>query len=164
MPDPSQTIDAHCPCGQVHQFAAEFVGRAAHCPNCNLHFHVPPASGPINSFIRDSKPAEPTSGAKSRGKKVARRISRALKASATAYKDHMAHAVSHGGWFGAPPIICPNPNCGYRGKPRRKARGSIIVGLFLCMFLLLPGILYFMLKSGYRIYCPRCGLQIAADY
>jgi len=60
-------------------------------------------------------------------------------------------------------MICPNPNCGYQGPARRKARGSILVGLVLCLFFLLPGILYFMLKSGYRYSCPKCGLQIAAD-
>ena len=60
-------------------------------------------------------------------------------------------------------IICPNPNCGYRGRARRKARGSVLVGLVLCLFFLLPGILYFMFKGGYRYYCPNCGMQIAAD-
>ena len=60
-------------------------------------------------------------------------------------------------------MICPNPNCGYRGKPKRKARGSVLVGLLLLCFFLLPGILYFIFKSGYRYSCPKCGLQIAAD-
>ena len=60
-------------------------------------------------------------------------------------------------------IVCSNPNCAYQGKAKKKARGSLIVGLFLCCFLLLPGILYFMLKSGYRYSCPKCGLQMAAD-
>jgi len=60
-------------------------------------------------------------------------------------------------------IICPNPNCGYKGQPRRQTRGSVIVGLFLCCLFLLPGILYFMFKSGYRYLCPRCGMQIASD-
>lgn len=60
-------------------------------------------------------------------------------------------------------IICPNPNCGYRGKPRQQARGSILVGLFLLLFFLLPGILYFMFRGGYRYYCPNCGIQLGAD-
>lgn len=79
-------------------------------------------------------------------------------------------------------MICPNPNCGYEGPARRKARGSILVGLVLCllpgilyfMFMrgypliglvlcLLPGILYFIFMGGYRYSCPKCGLQIAAD-
>ena len=37
--------------------------------------------------------------------------------------------------FGAQPIICPNQNCGYKGPPKKKARGSILVGVFLCMSL-----------------------------
>ena len=60
-------------------------------------------------------------------------------------------------------IICPNANCGYKGKARKQARGSLLVGLFLCCFFLLPGILYFMLKSGYRYICPQCGMQIGSD-
>ena len=60
-------------------------------------------------------------------------------------------------------IICANPNCGYRGRPRRRARGSRLVGLFLLLFFFVPGLLYFSLKSGYRYLCPECGLQLAAD-
>jgi len=60
-------------------------------------------------------------------------------------------------------MICPNPNCGYEGRAKKRSRGSIIVGIILCLFFLLPGILYFMFKSGYRYYCPKCGLQIGAD-
>lgn len=60
-------------------------------------------------------------------------------------------------------MICPNSNCGYKGKPARKARGSLIVGLLLCLLFLLPGLLYFMLRSGYRYLCPNCGLQIASE-
>lgn len=62
-----------------------------------------------------------------------------------------------------PKLICPNPNCGYKGNPRKKARGSILVGLILCCFFLLPGILYFMFKGGYRYYCPNCGIQVGGD-
>lgn len=60
-------------------------------------------------------------------------------------------------------IICPNPNCGYVGKPKKTSRGSLIVGFVLLLFFLLPGILYFMLKSGYRYSCPRCGMQVRSD-
>ena len=60
-------------------------------------------------------------------------------------------------------IICPNNRCRYRGPAKEKARGSVLVGLFLCCFFLLPGILYFMLKSGYRYSCPNCGMQIGSD-
>lgn len=60
-------------------------------------------------------------------------------------------------------IICPNGNCGFKGEPSRKARGSLIVGMILCCFFVVPGLLYFMLRSGYRYLCPKCGLQIAAD-
>ncbi len=61
------------------------------------------------------------------------------------------------------PIICPNPNCGYRGKPRRKARGSAIVAIVLLCIFVLPGLLYMIFMSGYRYYCPNCGLQVGND-
>jgi hypothetical protein len=60
-------------------------------------------------------------------------------------------------------MICPNMNCKYEGKPQREARGSILVGCFLCLLFLLPGVLYFMFMGGYRYYCPKCKLQISAD-
>jgi predicted RNA-binding Zn-ribbon protein involved in translation (DUF1610 family) len=60
-------------------------------------------------------------------------------------------------------IICPNPGCGYQGPPKRVARGNTAVGCLLLLFFIVPGILYFMFKSGYRYICPRCGLQIRSD-
>jgi len=60
-------------------------------------------------------------------------------------------------------IICPNNRCGYKGPAKKKARGSVIVGLFLCFFFLLPGLLYFMFKGGYRYICPKCGLQVGNE-
>jgi hypothetical protein len=60
-------------------------------------------------------------------------------------------------------IICPNQNCGFQGEPKKKARGSLIVGFVLCFFFLVPGLIYFMLRSGYTYLCPKCGLQISSD-
>lgn len=60
-------------------------------------------------------------------------------------------------------IICPNPKCGYRGKPKKVSRGSLLVGLFLCLFFLLPGIIYFIIRGGYRYICPHCGVQVRTD-
>jgi len=60
-------------------------------------------------------------------------------------------------------MICPNPRCGYVGRPRKVARGSMIVGFVLLCFLVVPGLLYFMFKRGHRYLCPRCGLQIRVD-
>lgn len=60
-------------------------------------------------------------------------------------------------------IICPNPNCLYQGAPKIVPRGSVGLGIVLCFFLLVPGILYFILTSGNRYVCPRCGLQIRSD-
>lgn len=60
-------------------------------------------------------------------------------------------------------IICPNPNCGFKGPAQRKARGSILIGFVLLCFFILPGLLYFMFKGGYRYSCPKCGMQISSD-
>lgn len=60
-------------------------------------------------------------------------------------------------------MICSNPKCGYKGKAKRKPRGSVLVGLFLCLLMLLPGLLYFAFKGGYRYFCPKCGQQVFAD-
>jgi hypothetical protein len=60
-------------------------------------------------------------------------------------------------------VLCPNPKCDFRGPPSCEARGSAVVGVLLCLFFLLPGILYFMFFSGYRYFCPKCGMQLGAD-
>jgi hypothetical protein len=59
-----------------------------------------------------------------------------------------------------PPIICPNPACGYSGPGKRIAKGSQLAGCLLCLLFLLPGLLYLMIMSGSHIVCPKCGLQI----
>jgi len=51
------------------------------------------------------------------------------------------------------------PICGSTAKPKKKANGSTIVLLFLLLFFLLPGLLYWMLKGGYSYYCPKCGFK-----
>ena len=60
-------------------------------------------------------------------------------------------------------IICPNPQCGYQGPSQRLPRGNTAVGCILLIFFVIPGIFYFMLKSGYRYVCPKCGLQVRSD-
>jgi len=60
-------------------------------------------------------------------------------------------------------IICANPQCGYRGKAKRIPRGSLLTGCLLSLLMILPGLLYFAFRGGYRYICPRCGLEITAD-
>ena len=57
-------------------------------------------------------------------------------------------------------IICPNLNCGYVGKPKQQARGSVAVGCLLTVIMILPGLIYFALMSGYTYICPNCGVEI----
>jgi hypothetical protein len=59
-------------------------------------------------------------------------------------------------------IICPNPNCGYHGPPRKEARGSWLIFILLFLLFAVPGLLYLLLMTGYRYYCPKCGMQIAS--
>jgi hypothetical protein len=60
----------------------------------------------------------------------------------------------------APPIICPNPNCGYKGTPARQTTGSL--GMLLILFFLgvLPGILYALMCYRTQVICPKCGIKI----
>jgi len=57
-------------------------------------------------------------------------------------------------------IICPNPNCGYVGKPKKQPRGSLAFGFLLTLLMILPGLIYFALLSGYTYICPKCGVEI----
>ena len=58
------------------------------------------------------------------------------------------------------PIICPNPNCGYRGPARVQARGSGALGCLLLLLFILPGILYLVVAGGHDQFCPRCGVGL----
>lgn len=60
-------------------------------------------------------------------------------------------------------IICPNQNCGYKGNAKKKSRGNLLIGLILTCFFIIPGLFYFMLKSGYNYSCPQCGVQVGSD-
>lgn len=60
-------------------------------------------------------------------------------------------------------IICPNMNCGFQGQAIRIKRANMAIGILLLFFGFLPGLLYFIFKSGYRYSCPKCGLQIRTD-
>lgn len=55
-------------------------------------------------------------------------------------------------------VVCPY--CKEEMKPRKKARGNTLVGLFLCLLFLLPGIIYFIAYSGYDKVCRNCGMKL----
>lgn len=57
-------------------------------------------------------------------------------------------------------IICPNPNCGYRGPGKRDGGSSGCLLLILLLCGLLPGILYLLLCGTPGVICPRCGMRI----
>jgi len=59
-----------------------------------------------------------------------------------------------------PSIICPNANCGYRGRSLRKAKGSLLTLILLFAIGVLPGILYLVFWQGYIFVCPRCGMKV----
>ncbi len=60
-------------------------------------------------------------------------------------------------------IVCPNPNCGYVGRPRIESRGSILFLILLNCLCLFPGFIYWVMSRGHRTYCSRCGCLIASQ-
>ena len=76
---------------------------------------------------------------------------------------HLSGAATYGaaatGATG-PLIICPNPNCGYRGAGLRRAKGSVGLTVLLFIIGVVPGLLYWLLRGGYRVSCPRCGMMV----
>lgn len=57
-------------------------------------------------------------------------------------------------------VLCVNPACEFIGEPQLKKCGSTKIGLLLCLFGLVPGILYFVFTSGFIPVCPECGTTI----
>lgn len=57
-------------------------------------------------------------------------------------------------------IICPNSRCGYEGPSEAQARMSWLLFFFLCLLMLLPGLIYLALRHGWDNRCPRCHVYI----
>lgn len=57
-------------------------------------------------------------------------------------------------------IICPNPNCGYKGKPEIRRRGNVLVGVLLLLFSIIPGLLYFIFYKKTYYICSKCGIVV----
>ena len=53
---------------------------------------------------------------------------------------------------------CP---CGFSGKAKIKARGSILILLVLLCIYVVPGLIYALVCSGYKAVCPNCGRLLA---
>lgn len=60
--------------------------------------------------------------------------------------------------------VCPNPNCGFCGKGKREARGSGVIFIFLILVGLIPGLIYWAVCGGYRIVCPKCGMEWSVEF
>jgi hypothetical protein len=41
-------------------------------------------------------------------------------------------------------VICPNPKCDYQGKPKKIARGNMLVAIFMVLFSILPGLFFYI--------------------
>jgi hypothetical protein len=59
--------------------------------------------------------------------------------------------------------VCPNPNCGFCGKGKREARGSGVIFVILILLWIIPGLIYWALCGGYRIVCPKCGMEWSVE-
>ena len=57
-------------------------------------------------------------------------------------------------------IVCPNPNCGYRGKGVRRQDGDITILILLLLLALLPGIIYAMFCRRSYLVCPSCVMKV----
>lgn len=57
-------------------------------------------------------------------------------------------------------IICPNPNCGYRGRGKRiGGQSGCLLVILLCLGII-PGLIYMMFSGASGIQCPRCGMRV----
>jgi uncharacterized membrane protein YqaE (UPF0057 family) len=52
------------------------------------------------------------------------------------------------------------PNCGTKGKAKRKTKGSILIEIILWICFIVPGIIYTIWRLTNRYYaCPACGAE-----
>lgn len=57
-------------------------------------------------------------------------------------------------------IICQNQNCGFRGVGKASGGKDIGIFLILCLFGIIPGIIYIIWPSPKKLVCPNCGMQV----
>ena len=80
--------------------------------------------------------------------------------------EEVTKAVSEGKLTKEPATMntmaCPNPGCGYKGKPRKKENFSALLCIILLCCGVVPGILYLLVPWGCRYFCPKCGIEIKA--
>lgn len=49
------------------------------------------------------------------------------------------------------------PNCGYRGKPISRERGSALLCILLFLVFVIPGFIYLIMYEGCKGVCAKCG-------
>lgn len=55
-------------------------------------------------------------------------------------------------------MLCTN--CGYKGKPLRESRGSIVIEIILWFIFLIPGLIYSIWRMTNKdTVCPKCKAQ-----
>ena len=48
--------------------------------------------------------------------------------------------------------------CGNQVVPKKEKKGSVIIFIVLCFFMVIPGIIYLIwMLSGRKLQCPKCG-------
>ncbi len=60
-------------------------------------------------------------------------------------------------------IICPNPNCAYRGPSEKTTRFSLLLFIVLFLLWMLPGIIYAIVYGRDIYLCPACGTKARSD-
>jgi hypothetical protein len=157
-------------CGQYIGIGGAAAGQLVDCPKCGTPLEVPyksQAAPPMPAKPPEPPPA-PAPAPNQTGLKKCPFCAEMIKAEARICRFCRSSLEKVGAELpiSATPIqsgsggtmICPNPNCGYHGNPRREPKGDVFYGILLCLLCLLPGIIYFIVQSGYKYVCPKCGL------
>jgi len=61
-------------------------------------------------------------------------------------------------------IICPNPNCGYRGPCVIVQNGSTLCLILWFILGIVPGLIYAFFFYNVKTYCPQCSLPLRKEY
>jgi DNA-directed RNA polymerase subunit RPC12/RpoP len=145
------TIKFECQhCRQSLEADLDMAGDKVECPSCHKSVTVPESG-----YMKCRYCAEPIRKDATKCRHCGEFVSGHQEPTAKQEARTLTPNVARG------EVLCPT--CRYVGVPDRKSKGSILVGLFLCLFWLLPGIIYFICMNGYRYSCPRCGIKILKE-
>ena len=147
-------------CGQPLEAPNDMLGEIIDCPKCQRSILIPesttiihlPSPPPLSKTKSCPFCAEDILFEAIKCKHCGEMLTPGIEHQQKQTKSRQMPNVARG------EVLCPN--CHGIVVPKRKSKGNFLVFLILCLFWILPGVIYFIAMYGYTYSCPQCGNRI----